>query len=208
MAQCQSGDILINGACFSQCPTGFVEAEYISPAACVQNVPCPAGFAQGETFSECIRTVVNRTSTPEIGGDCPIGYVYWNDVCTSSCPDGYSIASEAACHKDCPDDFLSTFSQCRKNSLLRTVTEATCTAGQYSTTEGQCRAHPSTSATVSFSWILGGICVFLVVLLVYFFLNSSRDDEKIISTHIQSRSTSPSSLSFTSVPSSPGSENS
>ena len=137
--QCATEEVLIEGACFSQCPQYYVDAPYVSPSACVLNVSCPINFTTGGDFSICQKPTVTRTiELPNEDGDCPTGTTFWNSTCSSVCPEGYTIYSETSCTKDCPSGFLSNSLNCFKPIIIRDPTLAQCPVNYTSSPDNVC----------------------------------------------------------------------
>lgn len=168
--QCSTSQVLIEGACFSQCPSYYTEASYVSPSACVLNVECPVGFASGGDFTICQKPTVTRTVVlpDSITGDCPSGTTFWDSTCSSVCPDGYSIVDGVSCSRDCPSGFLSSSSSCFKPVVIRDPEHATCPLHFEAAATNQCF---STTAPLNpgMFWLIAigllGSC-FLIVFLV------------------------------------------
>jgi hypothetical protein len=167
---CTTEEVLIEGACFSQCPQYYIDAAYVSPSACVLNVNCPMNFTTGGDFSICQKPTVTRTiELPNENGDCPIGTTFWNSTCSSVCPEGYTIYSETLCTKDCPNGFLSNSLNCFKPIIIRDPTLAQCPLNYTSSSENVCI---STLQPFNTKLLLTSIGIgFLSFLILFLFTN-------------------------------------
>ena len=166
-ATCGTNEVLIEGACLPICPTYFTDAAFLSPAACVSNVPCPDGYAEAGNFSICQKPVQERVSvSPDENGDCQTGYTFWDSMCLSVCPSGFTIFDGTTCKKDCPVGFLSSASNCFKPVLIRTPTTGICPLNQFSNTNGMCESSlPPFNA--KFMWLSVALGLLLLVLIVF-----------------------------------------
>jgi len=168
LPQCSSEDVLIQGACFPQCPQYYTEATYVSPSACVLNVDCPISFSSGGDFTTCQKPLVNRTVVlPDENGDCTTGFTFWDSMCASVCPSNTTIYDGTRCSTDCPEGFLSNSLHCYKPIVLRDPVQATCPLNYAPTSDNTCK---STFPPFNYKlvWIILAIVVASFFLVLFF----------------------------------------
>jgi len=167
--QCPVGQSLIEGACFAQCPQYYTEATYLSPSACVLNVECPGGFASGGDFTICQKPTFSRTVVNPDGatGDCATGYTFWDNSCSSVCPNGYSILDGTTCSEDCPAGFLNSSQNCYKPVVIRDPLPSTCPTHYVASDENICVSTlpPFNSKLLWLVIGVGIITIFLILIL-------------------------------------------
>jgi hypothetical protein len=166
--QCAVGQNLIEGACFAQCPQYYTEATYLSPSACVSNVECPAGFSSGGDFTICQKPTLSRTVVNPDGttGDCATGFTFWDNTCSSVCPDGYSIFDGTTCTEDCPSGFLENSQNCFKPVTIRDPLPSTCPTHYVASDENICVSTlpPFNSKLL---WLVIGIGIITLFLILF-----------------------------------------
>ena len=102
-----------------------------------------------------------------VTGDCPSGSTFWDNVCSSVCPEGYSIFDGVTCTKDCPSGFLSSSESCFKPVTLRDPVHATCPLNYEASSANICYSTlPPFNSTLL--WLVIGIGLVTVALILLF----------------------------------------
>lgn len=138
-AICPVGYNVINGICYSSCPSGTSVLESY-PDICVSTLPCPVGTTEDVTGLTCDKVPPTGVITKDT--TCPTNYTEW---------------TTGVCYLNCPSMFLDNGTDCRKKVIPRLSVEAWCSYPWQ-----QIRGNACTTS----SWIFWFL-VFLVALAAF-----------------------------------------